>query len=105
MKRTRLLNRFRKNRTTENQLAYKRQRNFCTNLLKKVKASHYRNLKPSSICDNKKFWNTVKPLFSDKCISTDNITLIENNKIISEDQDIANTVKVFIIVEVYSQSI
>ena len=61
-----------KNRSAENELAYKRQRNYCTNLLRRRKAT------PSQICNNKKFWNTVKPLLSDKCMVTDSITLTEN---------------------------
>ncbi len=47
-------------------------------------------MKPSSICDNKKFWDTVKPLFSEKCVSSDNITLIENNEIVSDDKQVAD---------------
>ena len=90
MKRTRLLNKYRKNRNAENENAYKKQRNLCTNLLKKVKASYYSNLKPANICDNKKFWNTIKPLFSEKCVSRDDITLVENKKIISDDKQIAD---------------
>ncbi len=44
MKKTMLLNRYRKNRNAENNLAYKRQRNICTKLLKSTKASYYSNL-------------------------------------------------------------
>ena len=72
-----------------NKESYKKQRNLCVSLLKKVKKSYFENLKPSSICDNKKFWKTVKPLFSDKIISTDNITLIENDVIVTEDKKVA----------------
>ena len=94
MKRTRLLNRYRKNRNAENETAYKRQRNLCTNLLKKAKSAYYGNLHPSKVCDNKKFWNAVKPLFSDKCISSDPITLIEktsvrNEEMVSDDKQTA----------------
>ena len=39
MKRTRLLNKYRKNRTPENEASYKTQRNFCVKLLKKTKAT------------------------------------------------------------------
>ena len=90
MKRTRLLKNFRNNRSAENELAYKRQRNYCTNLLRRTKTTYYGNLNPSQICDNKKFWNTVKPLLSDKCMVTDSITLTENNKLVSEDKEVAN---------------
>ena len=90
MKRTMLLNRYRKNRNAENNLAYKRQRNICTKLLKSTKAFYYKNMQLSKVSDNRKFWSTVKPLFSEKCISTDSITLIENKVIISDDKQVAD---------------
>ena len=39
------------------------------------------------MADNKQFWRTVKPLLSDKSKSNEKITLVEDNKIISEDKD------------------
>ena len=95
MKRTRLHNKYRKNKSEANERAYKQQRNLCVHLLKKVKASYFENLQPSNICDNKKFWNTVKPLFSEKTMSTDNITLVENNVMVSEDQEVAKNFNSF----------
>ena len=89
MKRTRLRNKYRKNKNETNKRAYTSQRNLCVKILKKAKSSYFEKLKPSSISDNKKFWKTVKPLFNDKAMSTDSITLIENNKIISGDQEVA----------------
>ena len=38
------------------------------------------------ISDNKQFWRTVKPLLSDKLKSNEKITLVEDNKIISEEE-------------------
>jgi hypothetical protein len=76
-------------------VAYKKQRNLCVDLLKKVKTSYFEKLQPSSICDNKTFWKTVKPLFSEKTMSTDNITLIENNIIVSEDEKVAEVFNSF----------
>ena len=40
--------------TPEANLAYKRQRNICTSLLRKNKRTYYGNLNPSIISDNKK---------------------------------------------------
>ena len=90
MKRTRLLNQYRKNKSIESELSYKKQRNYCVKLLKMAKTTYYGNLNPSSICDNKKFWNTVKPLLSDKCVTSENIILHENRKIISDNKQIAD---------------
>ena len=44
------------------------------------------------IADNKKFWKTVKLLFSDKISHKDIISLTENGKTITEDLAIAEIV-------------
>ena len=85
MKRSRLRNKFLREKSEESARDYKKQRNKCVSLLKKVKKTYFKNLNPSAICDNKKFWKTVKPLFTEKTTSTNNITLVENNEIISDD--------------------
>ena len=59
--RSKLQNKFYEEKNDFNFLAYKKQRNRCVSLLRKDK-----NLNPSIICDNKKFWKNVKPLFSEK---------------------------------------
>ena len=41
--------------------------------------------------DNKKIWNTVKPLFSDNVGGSQKITLVKDGKIISNDNEIAVT--------------
>ena len=91
MIRSKLKNICNKKKTCASHLAYKKQRNYCTNLFRKAKRDFYSNLNPSLISDNKKFWKTVKPFFSDKKLSNESITLIENNNIISSDSDIAET--------------
>ena len=63
MNRSRLRNRFLKNKTEENKKGYNRQRNYVVSLLKKYKDEYYNNLNTKDIIDNKKFWTTVKPLF------------------------------------------
>ena len=90
MKRTRLLNKYRKEKTVSNELEFKKQRNYCVSLLRKMKKDFYEKLKPSSICDNILFWKVTKPLCSDKAVSSNSITLIENKEIVSDDQKIAN---------------
>ena len=90
MIRTRLLNRFRKERNPLNELAYKQQKNYCVFLLRETKRAYYQNLKPSSISNKLLFWKVTKPLCSDKLVSNNNITLIERNEIISDDDKIAS---------------
>ena len=89
MKRTMLLNKFRKNNTEYNLLAFKKQRNYCVKLLRETKKSYFGNLEPSDIANNKRFWKTVKPLFSDKTVTSDDILLTEGEDIISDSKTIA----------------
>ena len=49
----------------------------------------------NSVTDNKTFWRTVKPLFTDKIQTTPSITLIKNEKLITEENVIAETFKEF----------
>ena len=91
MTRTRLLNKFRKEKTKENKDAYNKQRNYCVSLIRKTKKDFFNSLDVKKITDNKQFWKTVKPFFSNKFINNERITLIENDEVISDDQKIANT--------------
>ena len=68
MVRTKLLNKFRKENSFINELEYKRQRNFCTTLIKKTKRNFYNNLNVNKITDNKSCWKTVKPSFTEKAL-------------------------------------
>ena len=90
MKRTMLLNNFRKNKSENNWIAFKKQRNYCVKLLRETKKLYFSKLEPSNIANNKKFWKTVKPFFSDKTVTADDILLIENDKIISDSKSIAD---------------
>ena len=88
MNRSRCKNKYLKNRTVENWERYRQLRNKCVKLAKKVKNDYFKNINIQSIIDNKKFWKTVKPNFSNK-IKTGNIILLDDGKIISENTKIA----------------
>ena len=90
MTRSRLRNIFLKNHNDTNRTNYVKQRNFCVNLLRRIKRTYYSNLNINKVTDNKTFWKTVKPCFSDKINTNEQITLIEDNEIISDDQKISN---------------
>ena len=90
MKRSKLPSDFLKDRNDASQSAYRKQRNLCVTLLRKAKKQYFSNLEPKLITDNKKFWNSVKPLFSDKIIVKKIINLTENGEILSSDTDIAD---------------
>ena len=91
MKRSFLENNFYKNSSTYNKRAYRKQKNFCNRLYKKERISYYSNLDMKKVTDNKKIWNTVKPLFTNKGGTKENITLVNEGKIITEDVQVAQT--------------
>ena len=91
MHRSKLQNRLYKNNTPENLIAYRQQKNYCNRLYKKTRKEYLNNLNLSNITDNKKFWRTVKPFFGDKGGTRDKIVLVEGEKIINDDVEIAQT--------------
>ena len=90
MKRSRLRNKFLRDRTDISREEYKKQRNLCVSLLKKDKKDHFANLDAKSVTDNKKLWQTVKPLFSNKVKAKTVIKLVENDVMIEDGSEIAN---------------
>ena len=59
MKRSQLRNVF-----LESQVAYDKQRSYCTSLLRKEKRNYFENIDTSNISDNKMFYKTAKTMFS-----------------------------------------
>ena len=49
------------------------------------------------VLDNKLFWKSIKPFFSDKGPSTSKITLVEGNNIVSNEEEIANVMNDYFI--------
>ena len=64
MKKSKLRHRLLKEKSEVSRKGYTTQRNYCVNLLTKTKREYFANVKINDIADNKKFWQTVKPLFS-----------------------------------------
>ena len=95
MKRSKSYKDFLKDRNDASQSAYKKQRNLCVTLLRKAKKQYFSNLEPKVITDNKKFWKSVKPLFSDKITVTKIIILIENGEVLNSDTDIVDMFNVY----------
>ena len=87
----RLKNIFNKSRTPKIWDSYKKQRNFCVNLLRKTKKEYFENINVKDINDNKKFWKTIKPFFSNKGLNTNKLMITEKNNLISEEYILANT--------------
>ena len=89
MNRSRLRNMFLRNPTINNKANYNKLRNYCTKLFRKEKKKFYNNLDIKLITDNKTFWKTVKPFFSEKHINRKKIILLEGEEIISDDAEVA----------------
>ena len=96
MKRSKLKTNFNKNRNHENGCKYETQRNYCVNLLGKSKKQYFSNISVSDVTDNKSFWKSVKPYFSNKGSNSNKITLVENDAIITNDRVISKTMNKFL---------
>ena len=83
-------NQFLKKRTLEARTKYNKQRNICVNPVEKAKRNYCENLDLKYINDNKKFWATVKTLFSKKLKSAENIFLDKSGEIIRNEVKVAN---------------
>ena len=90
MTRSRLNNIYLKNGNEENWVNYKRQRNFCTNLLRKTKQKDLCNLNIKDLNKNKRFWKK-KIFFSDKGLQTNDIILKDKNRLVTDSSIVANT--------------
>ena len=75
MRRSALKNKFYKTRSPDIGRAYKTQRNYTKRLLKREKKKYFHNLDIRNYTDNKKFWKTIKPLFSNSNCGSQKITL------------------------------
>ena len=91
MKRTQLQNKYYKSKTLDDRDAFKKQRNYVSRLYKKQRKRFYNSIDLRNFTDNRKFWKNVNPLFSDKSKSQNKITLVENDNIITEDTEVAQT--------------
>ena len=89
MNSTRLRNKFLKNRSAENKLAYNRQRNYCFSLTRKLKRDYYSNLDNRNVTDNNFFWKQLN-LFPVIKALWEKITLIVNDEIINNNKEIFN---------------
>ena len=64
-------------------------------LLRKPKKLYYSNLDEKKVTDNKTFWKTLKPFLSDKIVSKEELTLIEDNEIVESDINTAQILNTF----------
>ena len=73
-----------KGRSEKDQQRYAKQRNLRMSLLRKTKRIYYSDFNEMNVVDYRKFWKSVKPMLSNKLVSSDKITLVEDGKIITD---------------------
>ena len=95
MKRSALENKYYREKSENTFKAYKKQKNYTSKLLKKEKRNYFSNLHMNNFIDNKKIWNTVKPLFTNNGGGSQKITIVKDDKIISDDKEVAETFNEF----------
>ena len=64
-------------------------------ILRKNKRDYFANLNNKIVTDNRKFWKTISPLFSEKTFHRECITLKESNKTITNNVELAETFNTF----------
>ena len=57
-------------------------------MVRKAKRNYFNNPSVRNAATNKQFWKTVKPFFSSKVGDNERITLIERDKVVSEDREL-----------------
>ncbi|XP_057305354.1 uncharacterized protein LOC130642282 [Hydractinia symbiolongicarpus] len=92
MIRSRFKNIYNKHPSIKNWENFKRQRNKCVTVCRDAKRIYYTSLNMNNIFDNKRFWKTVKPIFSNKCVKDTVQVIVENDQIIREKEHIANII-------------
>ena len=80
MTRSRLRNKFLKNKNALNKFLYNRQRNFCTSLIRKAKKAYFNSIETDNIVNAKKFLRTVKPFLTEKGNVSRKILLLKTAK-------------------------
>ena len=97
MHRPKLKNIYNNSRTEGNWENYKKQRNVCVNLLRKTKTEYFKKLNVKNLSENRKFWKTIKPFFSNKSLNSNKLMLKENNRLITEEKELATVMNTFFV--------
>ena len=92
MTRSRLLNKLRKFNCPKNQFNWHRTDSVTTALSFSrdlIKKDFFNNLNVKKVTDNKHFWNTIKLNFTGKFLKNEKIVLVEDDKVITAETDLA----------------
>ena len=97
MYRSKLKSIYHDNRTEDNWANYKKQRNSYVNFLYKTKTEYFQKLNVKDLSDNRKFWKTIKPFFSSRGLNSNKLMLKENNRLITEEKELATIMNNFFV--------
>ena len=95
MRRSHLEKVYYKNKSENSFKAYKKQKNFRSRLYQKERKRFFNNLNPPFVTDNKLFWKTIKPFFSNKGNYGSEIKLVEKDEVLKDDDLIAKELNKF----------
>ena len=90
MIRSRLKNVLNLHPSEENKETFRKQRNCCNSLKRKCKQKFYNDISDHAISNSKTFWSPIRPVFTDEVKTSSKIILIENKKIISKNNELAD---------------
>ena len=91
MHRSRVHNKFLRDRTKESKISYNKQRNICVSLLRETKRDYFAHLDTKVMKDNRTFWKTMNLLFSEKSYSKEHISVINEDDLITKNEDLVRT--------------
>ena len=72
-----------------------KQKNYCSRLDKKERKNFFNKLNTSFVSDNKLFWKTIKASFSNNGSHRGNIKLVEGDKKLQDDGEVAEELNNF----------
>ena len=61
----------------------------------RLRKKNFSNINVKEVSDNKTFWKSVKPFFSNKGLNSNNIFLVEGNEILNDDGKVAFVMNIY----------
>ena len=80
--------------------AYNLKRNCHLTLVRKTEKDYYNNSDRKKVTDNKTFWksiNPLNPLFSEKSLTHNKITLVEQDVVLDKNENVAEVLNNFFV--------
>ena len=88
MKRSKLRNKYLRERANKAKSLRNKQRNLSVNSLCETERDYFRNLNNKIVTDYRKFWKTVSPVCSKRAFHRECIILKESNKTIINNEEL-----------------